>query len=247
MKAAIISNRVTTDHRENQKKILKLALESIRKGAELILFPEAAATGLANSGDARADLTIAETVPGPRNDEWRILASENRIYFAAGLLERSGTSIFDSAVLFDPEGELVLHYRRNDSGWHMRDDDPYVYREGTEIPTAKTAFGKVAFLICGDLWNDQVLGKLKRRSPDLLLYPFARDFDAIQDIELEWNTELISYKERWKESGARVLAANLFCENSRHTSIGGTWYIDTMGKILASSPILKESVLLVDL
>jgi predicted amidohydrolase len=247
MKTAIISNRVTTDYRANQKRILELAAGAIKKGAELILFPEAAATGLVHTGDVDKDRTIAEPIPGPRNNEWRMLASENGIYFAAGLLERDSTSMHDAAVLYNPEGKLILHYRRNDSGWHMHDDDPYVYREGTEIPTAKIAFGKVAFLICGDLWNDQVLGKLKRKSPDLLLYPFARDFDAIQDIELEWNTELISYKERWKESGARVLAANSFCENPRSTSIGGTWYVDTTGKILASSPILKESVLLVEL
>jgi predicted amidohydrolase len=247
MKAAIISNRVTTDHRENQKKILKLALESIRKGAELILFPEAAATGLANSGDARADLTIVETVPGPRNDEWRILASENRIYFAAGLLERSGTSIFDSAVLFDPEGELVLHYRRNDSGWHMPDDDPHVYREGTEIPIIETNFGKTAFLICGDLWNDEVLLKLKRKSPDWLLFPFARGLDITHDIESVWNAELECYRDRWRESGAAVLAANLFCEDSRHVSVGGAWHTDRTGRLLASSQILQESVLLVDM
>jgi len=247
MRVAIISNRVTMDYRANQKKILDLALESIRKGAELILFPEAAATGLVNSGDASADLMVAEPVPGPRNDEWSKFATENNVYFAAGLLERDDTYIFDSAVLYNPDGDLVLHYRRNDPGWHMPTDNPHVYREGTEIPTAETDFGEVSFLICGDLWNDDVFLKLKRRNPDWLLYPFARGFDITHDIESVWNAELVCYRDRWRESGATVLAANSFCEDPRHASVGGAWYTDRTGRLLASSLILQESVLLVDM
>jgi hypothetical protein len=80
-----------------------------------------------------------------------------------------------------------------------------------------------------------------------LLYPFARGLDATHDIESDWNVELMSYRERWKESGAQVLAANSFCESPRHSSVGGAWCTDATGEIRASTPILKESVLLVDI
>jgi predicted amidohydrolase len=247
MRAAIVSNRVTVNHRENHQRILKLAARAVRKGAELLLFPEAAATGLVHTGDKTTDLDVAEPIPGPRNEEWRAFASENGVFFAAGLLEKEGSCIYDSALLFGPTGDLVLHYRRNDPGWHMVDDDSEVYREGSEIPIAATDFGRVAFLICGDLWNDEVVEKLRERSPDLLLYPFARGLDATHDIGSGWKTELKVYRERWKKSLARVLAANLFCKNPKYEAIGGAWYINSTGKILASSPILKESVLLIDI
>ncbi|MFW9958400.1 MAG: carbon-nitrogen hydrolase family protein [Candidatus Odinarchaeota archaeon] len=246
MKAAIISNCVTSDFQTNQSRILELAAIAVKRGAELVLFPEAAATGLANIGYPTIDFNIAEQVPGPRNKGWKAFASENGVFFAAGLLEKEGENIYDSALLFDPNGDLVLHYRRNDSGWHVSEDDPEVYREGSEIPIVATDFGRVAFLICGDLWNDEVMGKLKIRNPNMLLYPFARGLDATHDIESEWNKELKSYIDRWKETGAVVLAANSFCESPNHSSVGGAWCIDAAGKIRASAPILKESVLLVE-
>ncbi len=247
MKAAIISNRVTANFQANQSRILGLASAAVRKGAKLVLFPEAAATGLANTGFPNIDLEIAEPVPGSRNDEWRSFASDNGVFFAAGLLERAAGNIFDSALLFDPDGDLVLHHRRNDSDWHMPDDDNSVYQEGTEIPVVETPLGRVAFLICGDLWNDDVLGRLKTGEPDYLLYPFARDFVAADDTEESWSAELTHYRERWRQTGAVVLAANLLCDCPEHASTGGAWHTDRSGKVLASLPIHKEGVLLIDM
>jgi predicted amidohydrolase len=165
MKAAIISNLVTTDFQANQSRMLKPAKVAVKRGAELVLFPEAAATGLVNTGVPTADFEIAEPVPGPRNGEWRSFALDNGVFIGAELLEIDADSIYDSALLFGPDGNLLLKYRRNDSGWHLPDDNPHVYREGTEIQIVKADFGKVAFLICRDLWNDEVVGKLKKKEP----------------------------------------------------------------------------------
>ena len=105
------------------------------------------------------------------------------MFFAAGLLERAACDIFDSALLFCPNGDIILHYHRNDAGWHMADDDSGAYRQGTEIPVVDARFGKVAFLICVDLWDDEVRGRLRAREPDYLLNPFARAFTASHDTE----------------------------------------------------------------
>ncbi len=247
MKAAIISNLVTPDIQVNQVRLIQLASEAVEKGARFIVFPEAAATGLANSGNPETDFMIAETIPGPRNREWSDFASENGTYFAAGLLEREGNRIFDSAVLFNPEGDLILHYRRNDPGWHLPKDDPSVYCEGSDIPIVDSVIGKLAFLICGDLWNDEVLEKLKTKKPNYLLYPFARNIVPKEGLESTWELELSAYKERWLESGTNVLAANLLSQYPQFESIGGAWYIGKAGQIIAESPILHEEILLINL
>lgn len=247
MKAAIISNLVTTDKQANQTRILQLASEAVERGAKFIMFPEAAATGLVNTGNPNTDLEIAEPILGTRNKEWRDFASENEVFFAAGLLEREGTRIFDSAVLYNPEGKLILHYRRNDPGWHLPEDDPSVYCEGVDIPIVDSIIGKLTFLICGDLWNDDVLTRLKAKNPDYLLYPFARNMVPRERIESTWKLELSAYKERWMVTGANVLAANLLSDYPQFESLGGVWYIDTVGRIIAEAPILHEEILLVDL
>lgn len=247
MKAAIISNLVTTDKQANQTRLLQLASEAVERGAKFIMFPEAAVTGLVNTGNPNIDLEIAEPIKGPRNIEWRDFASENDVFFAAGFLEREGTRIFDSAVLYNPEGNLILHYRRNDPGWHLPDDDPSVYCEETQVPVVDLTIGRLAFLICGDLWNDEVLTRLKVMNPDYLLYIFARNMVPRERIESTWKLELSAYKERWLATGANILAANLLSDYPHFESIGGAWYIDTTGQIIAESPILHEEILLVDL
>ncbi len=247
MKVAIVSNLVTTDIQLNQARILQLSSEAMEKGARFIVFPEATATGLVNTGNPETDYMVAETIPGPRNEEWRAFASEHSTYFAAGLLERDGKRIFDSAVLYNPEGKLILHYRRNDPGWHLPEDNPSVYCEGTQVPVVDSPIGRLAFLICGDLWNDEVLNKLKVMNPDYLLYPFARNMVPRERIESTWKLELSAYKERWLATGAIILAANLLSDYPHFESIGGAWYIDNTGRVLADSPILHEGILIIDL
>ena len=246
MKAAIISNLVTDNVGENQKRILQLASRAIDNGAEFILFPEVAATGLINSGNPQKDYGIAETIPGPRNSEWSRFAAEHGTYFGAGLLEREEDRIFDSAVLYNPEGELALHYRRNDPGWHNPDDEPTIYCEGTQIPVVKSAIGRLAFLICGDLWNDKVQMNIKRKELDYLLYIFARDTKTRERTKTEWDTEIIEYERRWRKLDANILATNLFFDHSKFGSIGGAWYLSKTKQIV-TAPILQENVLIVEL
>ncbi len=247
MKAALISNPVTDDFDENQRRILELAGEAADTGAGFILFPEAAATGLANTGDPEHDLKIAEEIPGPRNSQWRKFAKERGIYFAAGLLEKDGGKIYDCGALFDPKGDLILHYRRNHPGWHGSGDNPDVYCEGTDIPVVETGFGRVAMLICGDLWDDDILTKLTAQKPDYLLYPMIRSLDKADDIKKAWAKELPGYCERWAKTGATVLAVNIYEGKTPDASIGGAWFVDSDAKVISSLPVLQEGILLVDL
>ncbi|MBD3286119.1 carbon-nitrogen hydrolase family protein, partial [candidate division WOR-3 bacterium] len=147
MKAALVSNMITDDFEVNQKRILELAGNAAGSGVRRIVFPEAAATGLVNTGNPEHDLEIAEPVPGPRNSQWRDFARRKGVYFAAGFLERDGNKLYDSALLFDPGGNLVLQYRRIDTGWLNPGDNNTTYRTGKEIPYTDTEFGRVGFLI----------------------------------------------------------------------------------------------------
>jgi len=247
MRTAIISNLVTKDIPKNQKKLLSLAAQGIEEGAEFVLFPEAAATGLVNTGNPNSDYKIAEPLSGPRNSEWSNLAREHGVYFGAGFLEIDGKCIFDSAALYNPEGKLILHYRRNEAGWHSVYDDSSIYCEGNQIPVVETPVGRLAFLICGDLWNDRVLSNLTKKRPDYLLYIFARDIVPRKQLESLWRSEFQSYQERWMKTRSKVLAVNLLSDIHNFGSIGGAWYIDSTGQLLSSSPILEEHILLIDM
>jgi hypothetical protein len=59
MKAAIISSLATLDISMNQTRNPQLASDAFEMGAKLIIFTEAAATGLINSGNPDEDYMVA--------------------------------------------------------------------------------------------------------------------------------------------------------------------------------------------
>ena len=64
MKAALAVNRVTTDTDANLKMITNMANEAADKQADLVVYAEAALTGLIND-DPSHDLPLGQPIPGP--------------------------------------------------------------------------------------------------------------------------------------------------------------------------------------
>ncbi|MCS4061775.1 nitrilase-related carbon-nitrogen hydrolase [Pseudomonas putida] len=90
---------------------LALARRAAREGANLIVLPELANTGYTFNSRAEA-YAHAETLhDGPSLKAWADFAREYQVYLAAGFSERDGLKLYDSAVLFGPEGRLG-HYRK---------------------------------------------------------------------------------------------------------------------------------------
>lgn len=87
-------------------------------GAEMVMFSEAALTGLMATGDPTRDRDLAEAVQGTTTKMLSAAARRWRIHVGFGLYERAGSALFDSAVLLGPDGNIALHYRRIDSRWH---------------------------------------------------------------------------------------------------------------------------------
>jgi len=141
MKAALVVNEVTPSPQANLAAIEELAEEAADGHADLVLFPEAAVTGLINNDDPEHDLPLGEPIPGPVTDRLAALACARSIYVATGILEREGSCLYDSAVLLGPNGDVVLKYRRIQPQWHGRDADSNVYRQGDELDSAQTLVG----------------------------------------------------------------------------------------------------------
>jgi len=90
---------------------------------------------------------------------------------------------YNSGILIDPQGNIVLHHRqinvvRNafdpDSCQKILNKAQCNYSVGTllGITTAETSFGKTAILVCADAYTyppAQVLQELKKLQPDLVV------------------------------------------------------------------------------
>lgn len=142
-----------------------------------------------------------------------------------------------------------MKYRRNQPQWHGAHADPNIYCQGNQIGKADTPFGAVSFLICGDLFNDDICNRVKSLKPDLLLFPFARCFSRPGREQERWNQdELPAYRQWIAMVGVPTLMVNyLGAGVAGDNSFGGAFLVTGQGALQASVPLLTEKTLLVDL
>jgi predicted amidohydrolase len=249
MKAALIVHRVVPDVETNVRSILRGIEKASASAADLVLFAEAALTGLINDDCPSHDLPLGTEIPGQLIARLADAARAHAVWLGLGLLEREGARLYDSAVLFASSGQLALHYRRMQPQWHGQHADPWVYGQGTELPVAHTPFGTVSFLLCGDLFDDRIVDRFRALGADWMLCPLARCFsDGAIDQQRWEEEELPDYVERIRRAGITALIVNYLAESDLlGGAFGGAWVIGPDGVVLASLPLGKEGMLVVDL
>ena len=151
---------------------LQSALNFVRRaadaGADIILLPEALPFGWTDPS-ARDHATSI-----PSGEACALLSSAARdckIFVCAGLIEKSGSQLFNSAVLFDPTGELLLHYRKI----HELDIAHDLYSPGDRLSVADTSLGRIGVMICADAFvPGQVISRtLGLMGAQMILSPCA--------------------------------------------------------------------------
>jgi hypothetical protein len=85
---------------------------------------------------------------------------------------------------------------------------------------------------------------------DWLLFPFARCFSDGAVDQNRWDTqELPEYVQRVKMAQTPALMVNYLADNRLHddNSFGGAFLVSAKGEVLASHPLGKEGMLIVEL
>jgi len=135
-------------------------------GADIICFPETVILGWVNPEAHQR----AYPIPGEDSDRLCRLAEKYRRYLCVGLVEKDGQNLYDSVILIDDKGRIVLRHRKINILTHLM---TVPYTAGKEVKAAETRFGKIGLLICADTFLDDVLGRMAALKPDLLLVPYG--------------------------------------------------------------------------
>ncbi len=247
MKIGLGILEVTKDKTKNVTQMINMVRQAAEFGADLVLCGEAAPTGLINSDDPMKYIKLGEPIPGPTAFLLSQAAKEGNIYVATGIFEKGGNSLYDSSVLIDPYGQIVLKYRRISPGWHGPNANPFFYRHGESISKVDTPLGSFAFLICGDLFDDYLTEQVKSLKVDWLLFPFARCFDDGSYDQERWDEEeKPKYVESALKTGASYIMVNyLSSEDLRDgNSFGGGMIVGRDGRILKEVPLGKSGLFL---
>ncbi len=171
----------------NRKASADAAASLFEQGADIVVVPEMAVPWYTTNREALAPL--AEPLDGPTVSAWQEQAARHGGMVVGGLCERSGDSIYNSAVAVDSSG-VIAHYRK----LHLFDVEKHCFTPGDAgLTVVETAYGTIGLCICYDLRFVEVVRVLALRGADLICVPTAwvRGFDRRQYRE----GELIAHAE----------------------------------------------------
>ncbi len=141
--------------------------EAAVAGCELLVLPECATSGymFASEGDAAP---FAEEIPGPTVESLAEACRRLGIHCVAGLLERDGDRLRNTAVLVGPRG-LVARYRK--AHLPFLGVDRFV-TPGDEPPRVlDTPVGRLGIVICYELRFPEPSRALALGGVELILHP----------------------------------------------------------------------------
>jgi predicted amidohydrolase len=218
------------DRRGNFIRIENAINQAKNAGAGIICFPEAVLLGWVNP-DAHER---ACSIPGKDSEHLCELAAHYKTYVCAGLAEKEGKSLYDSVVLIDDKGQILIKHRKINILTELMTPP---YTAGVNIDAVETKFGKIGLLICADTHEDEILDRMASLKPDLLLVPYG-----YAEEENEWpghGKELEEVvKNAAKKTGAPVVGTNLVGEITKGPWKGRTYgghsvAADKTGKIIS--------------
>ena len=187
----------------NFQKLNHLAREAAGQGAKLVVTPEGFLEGYVSNIEATPGVTeeryraVGESLDGQMLQRIRLLTKELKIYLLVGFAESRDGKMFNSAVIFSPEGELTLHYSKT----HLDNLEPY-NTTGVDYPVANTPIGRLGVLICYDRQLPETSRILAIKGAQLILVPSYGGYGEMNEVMMRTrayeNSVYVAFVHPWR-------------------------------------------------
>jgi predicted amidohydrolase len=149
---------------ENVSAFRAVIEKQVPEKADLILLPE----GMTVVGNGTKYSDAAESLPGPTTKALGEIAKARKAWIVAGLYEREGAAVYNTAVLIDREGRLAGKYRKV---YLPREEVEAGLAPGKDYPVFQTDFGKLGIMICWDVQYADPARALALKGAELIALP----------------------------------------------------------------------------
>lgn len=200
--------------------VFRLAEEAAKQGSNLIVTAESVNVSLF-PGDGRSDFVkTGEPLDGQLMTRFSDLARTSHVYIVAGLYTTRAGRLYNSAVLFNRDGNIQGIYDKV----HLAPGERLQITPGDHYPVFETEFGNLGLLVCFDMQYPEAVRELALAGVDLIACP-------------TWGWENIYGLCRAYESSVYIVAANALPPH------GEMWewcdpscIVDPKGRVLAAGP-----------
>jgi predicted amidohydrolase len=198
--------RNTKSAAESVEEFCQIVEAAASQQPDIVCLPE----GVTMVGTGMSYAQSSEPIPGPTTHRLGALAKRLHCYLVAGIFERVGSVIYNTAVLIGRQGELVGAYRKT----HLpREEVEGGLTPGDSYPVFQTDFGKAGLLICWDVQFPEPARALGIQGAEVILLPIAGGSEVL--------------------ARARAIENHLFLITSSYDM--KTFIVDPTGDILAEA------------
>ena len=228
---------------------LALYEESIRRGieekADFLLFPELSLTGY----------FLRDTVPSValtiKSVELKKLGQLSReLPFVAGLVEEGGDHRFFNSAIYFEDGEVRHVHRKVYLPTYGMFDEQRYFARGDRVHAFDSKFGRLALLICEDLWHPSTIYLAALDGALAVLCPSASPLRGIVDGQVQddnaryWEMINRAYAETYS---LFLIYGNRWGFEDGVGFWGGSEVVDPFGQRLAKAGYYDEAFLVAEI
>lgn len=224
MKVSIVQLEIK-DNETRQQRIERAdaLLERIEE-TDLVVFPENWPTGYFSFDKYEEE---AEPIDGPFVEHYAQKAKEmNTHIFAGSFVERDGDNLYNTSVLFNPEGELIGTYRKIHLFRYGSKEGELLSR-GLEPTVVDTPFGKVGLTTCYDIRFPELYRAQVDMGAEIFLVTAAWPLSRVK----HWNTFNAA---RALENQCFLISCNCVGETQGEILGGHSQIVDPWGMVQAT-------------
>lgn len=221
----------------------KAAREAISQSVNLLVFPELSLTGYFLKDQVTS---VALTEQAPTLDVLRNLS--HRVAMVVGFVEEAPGHRFHNAAAYLEGGEIRHIHRKVYLPTYGIFDEQRYLAAGASIRAFDTALGRMAILICEDLWHPATAGIAAWDGAEIILCPSASPGRGLGQAEpfqnaSTWERVIRAYGDLF---ACFVVYANRVGYEDGACFWGGSEVVGPTGQALAKARYLEEELLVVE-
>ncbi len=260
MKIAIVQSKPhkgQLEHNLEELGAIFAQLSSEPAPYDLVVLPEAALTGYFLEGGVYELARPAEVFAGLVASRWRTAAPGHDVDLTIGFYENALGTYHNSSLYLEIRGDAhrIAHVHRKLflPTYGVFDEERFLSR-GRDLRAFDTRFGRVAMLICEDVWHAIVPTLAVLDGARYLIVPSASPGRGIgfRDDGGEPMLESVAY---WRdalrlhaaEHGVFILYAGLAGFEGGKGMTGSSCVVDPSGRVVATAPMLGAAILRVSI
>jgi nitrilase len=263
--AVVQASPLLFDTPQSLQKLTDLTADAARRGAELVVFPEAFLGGYAKGHDFGVRLGLRTTegrdvfrrlfdnaidVPGLATDIIGSVARNHALHLVVGVVERDGGTLYCSALIFGADGTLLGKHRKlmptalERVIWGSGD--------GSTLPVVPTKLGRVGAVICWENYMPLLRTAMYAKGIELYCAVTVDDRETwlptVRHIALEGRCFVLSACQLLRRADLPIgYPAECFPDSQDVLIRGGSCIVGPLGEVLAGPVYGEECSLTADL